>query len=322
MAWLSSCIALTTAYSNHGERHFELSRSRLILTLLPVLGTATACLMPNDRFTSHYDGQEERSADTIIVTEEDRGNLYEGISRWTPYGSEQGAWGTCKNFRDYSDDQKQWAAVSEKFAKEALGFGGCTVRENDSPDCQAQAFADGLCGKELKVRCTSSECATNKWHSVKIVEVCPADRTWHDINDPDSKGDTACADHYVLDLDESLWYNNWSPGAKGLNNVSIEICVGDTCTGEPISDNFSASDKTESSENPTDDENSSDPASTESSNCSYADAKDHQGWGWDPVSQKSCAPDFNPDCSYADASKYNGWGWANNGGYSCYPKLY
>ncbi len=294
---------------------------RLFFTLLTLTSTVMACIGPNNTSNSQNDRQKQQSTDIHIDTEESQANIYEGVSRWTPYESEQGAWGTCKNFRDYSDEPKQWAAVSEKFAKEVLGFGGCTVRDNDSPDCQSQAFADDLCGKELKVRCTSSECATSEWHSVVVVDVCPADRTWHNIHDPDSYNDTACAKQNVIDLDESLWYGDWNPGASGLNNVSIEICVGDTCTGAPIENKTSSPDETESDENSTNDENYS-VAPSDGSNCSYADAKDNKGWGWDPVTQKSCAPDFNPDCSYADASKYNGWGWAENGGYSCEPKVY
>ena len=56
-------------------------------------------------------------------------------------------------------------------------------------------------------------------------------------------------------------------------------------------------------------------------NCSFANAKQYNGWGYDSTAGKSCPTNINPDCSWADASKNDGWGYASNGGYSCEPKI-
>jgi hypothetical protein len=153
------------------------------------------------------------------------GGTIQGISRWTPYDSEQEGKGSCGVMRNYSNDSKQWAAVSEKFATEVLGYAGCINRgTTEAPDCYTHAI-NSICGKKLQVRCTSGECQSQPPHEVVIVDVCPAYRGYHDIADPGSKGDTACADSYVIDLDESLWYKVWSPGASYVNNVSLEISL-------------------------------------------------------------------------------------------------
>lgn len=81
--------------------------------------------------------------------------------------------------------------------------------------------------------------------------------------------------------------------------------------------------------------------------CDYSDARNHFGWGWNPVTQTSCAPSdpnqvidlFLPEsagtdtpsratqieniradyCDYSDASLHNGWGWNNVLLESCAP---
>lgn len=145
-----------------------------------------------------------------------------GVSRWTPYQREQSGKGTCGPFRNFSGDSKQWAAVGEKFAKQHLGFKGCTVRKGQAPDCQKAAKNAGMCGRTLQVRCNSEKCKNKGWTKVKIVDVCPAHRGYHDKADPNSKGDNACANKNVLDLDVSLWQQKWG-GGKRMDNVPIKI---------------------------------------------------------------------------------------------------
>jgi len=62
--------------------------------------------------------------------------------------------------------------------------------------------------------------------------------------------------------------------------------------------------------------------------CNYSNADIFNGWGWDPVSRKSCPPLQNqPDtttetdtCNYANAAQYDGWGWNAVTGQSCAPR--
>ena len=159
---------------------------------------------------------------------------FEGIGRWTPYSSEQGGQGSCGDFKQYDSDPKKWAAVSEKFAREQLNFRGCENRGSEqSPDCWQIMSNDGksLCGTKLTVRCDESRsksglCANTNAYSVVLVDICPSDRSYHDWADPDSAGDTACADSYVVDLDESI-----RVGSGGMltrkDNPALTIEVGE-----------------------------------------------------------------------------------------------
>lgn len=144
-----------------------------------------------------------------------------GETRVTPYNQEQGGKGTCGEFRKYDSDPKKWVAISEPLAKNYLGFSGCTSHGTEkAPSCQSQAFAAGICGKVIKIKCTSDKCGDKGWKEVKIVDICPADRTYHRIHDPGS--DDVCAHQNIVDIDENLWNSIKAPG-QGINNVGIEI---------------------------------------------------------------------------------------------------
>lgn len=144
-----------------------------------------------------------------------------GETRNTPYQSEQSGQGTCGNFRDVDSDSKKWAAISEPLAKAYFGFPGCESHGTEKPpSCQSQANSVNLCGKTLKIKCTSDKCADKGWKEVKVVDICPADRTYHNIHDPGSDG--VCAHMNIVDIDESLW-NSIKQPHLGIENVPIEI---------------------------------------------------------------------------------------------------
>ena len=136
------------------------------------------------------------------------GTTFNGVARWTPYQHEQGGKGSCGDFNDYSHNSREWAAVSEKFAKEHLGFKGCTTdgSGNQAPQCWMVEKHDGssLCGTPITVTCDDSFCKNTEPYTVYLVDICPSDRSYHDWADPDSAGDTACATEFVVDLDESI----------------------------------------------------------------------------------------------------------------------
>jgi hypothetical protein len=69
-------------------------------------------------------------------------------------------------------------------------------------------------------------------------------------------------------------------------------------------------------------------AQSDSNNCDYSSASVNGGWGWNPVTQESCAPlqggtsagdaegpdasagiDNSGNCDYSSAALYDGWGW-------------
>jgi len=56
--------------------------------------------------------------------------------------------------------------------------------------------------------------------------------------------------------------------------------------------------------------------------CDYTSAHLYNGWGWNPVSQRSCEPlpePGNSNCDYTDAAQYGGWGWNTFTQQSCPP---
>ncbi len=70
-----------------------------------------------------------------------------------------------------------------------------------------------------------------------------------------------------------------------------------------------------------------DTGATGSSNrCDYSNADASNGWGWNPVTRESCAPQTdtvaNTDqaCDYSNAGTQNGWGWNQSTGQSCPPR--
>ncbi len=153
-----------------------------------------------------------------------------GMSRATPYQNEQNGKGTCGQFSDYGSSS-QWAGFSEKFLKDKFGFAGCVGGSTSSPpDCQTNALAAGICGASVWVKCTdTAHCSDLGWKEVHIVDVCPANRIYHDRADGDSAGDTACASGNVADLDVSI-LKQMCAGKAAANapygcdtNVSIEI---------------------------------------------------------------------------------------------------
>lgn len=197
---------------------------------------------------------------------------FEGIGRWTPYTSEQSAKGSCGDFSQYDSDPKKWAAVSEKFAREQLNFRGCENRgSGQSPNCWQIMSKDGksLCGTKLTVRCDESRsksglCANTDAYSVVLVDICPSDRSYHDWADPDSAGDTACAESYVVDLDESI-----RVGSGGMltrkDNPALLIEVGE----EDVSSNESSYEEDSSVE-------SSDTSFSQDSDYSAAPEEDRE----------------------------------------------
>jgi len=60
----------------------------------------------------------------------------------------------------------------------------------------------------------------------------------------------------------------------------------------------------------------SNPSSDFYANCDWRDARNFNGWGWNPVANASCPP----RCDYGDADKNNGWGWDPNTQMSCAPR--
>lgn len=160
----------------------------------------------------------------------------EGAYRATPYSTEQHGRGTCsEDLSRISPDTRQWAAVSEKFLNESNieGWTGCGAGyvgpEGDyPPQCARNTNKDAVCGKPVWVRCTDTEkCADNSFHQVYIVDVCPGDRTYHDKYDPNSKGDYACRDKNIADLDTSLLEEICNDGYRsdefGCANADIEL---------------------------------------------------------------------------------------------------
>ena len=59
--------------------------------------------------------------------------------------------------------------------------------------------------------------------------------------------------------------------------------------------------------------------------CDYQDAGANDGWGWDPETRTSCAPQTTPppavasNCDYSAAGVNNGWGWDPVARQSCPP---
>lgn len=164
------------------------------------------------------------------------GRQFQGEGRWTSYGREQNGQGSCGRFADYAGDPKKWIALSEKFLVEQLGFKGC---ENDPsgqrpPQCWMIKSRSGqsLCGTRLQVRCEDRSgrglCASSGWFEGVLVDVCPADRSYHDRADPNSRGDYGCRDRYIADLDESIQ----AAMTKRFDNPELIIKVGSS-SGEP-----------------------------------------------------------------------------------------
>lgn len=64
-------------------------------------------------------------------------------------------------------------------------------------------------------------------------------------------------------------------------------------------------------------------ASSMTSSCDYTDADSNGGWGWNPVTEESCAPlddTVTDNCNYTDADVNGGWGWDPIAGESCSPR--
>ena len=63
-----------------------------------------------------------------------------------------------------------------------------------------------------------------------------------------------------------------------------------------------------------------------SNQCDYSNANSSNGWGWNPVTRESCAPQTdaadnnNQSCDYSNAGTQNGWGWNESTGQSCPPR--
>ena len=63
-----------------------------------------------------------------------------------------------------------------------------------------------------------------------------------------------------------------------------------------------------------------------SNQCDYSNADSSNGWGWNPVTRESCAPqtdaadNTSQSCDYSNAGNQNGWGWNESTGQSCPPR--
>jgi hypothetical protein len=236
---------------------------------------------------------------------------FDGIGRWTPYSSEQNGKGSCGSFSQYDSDPKKWAAVSEKFAKEQLNFKGCENRgSGESPDCWQIMSNDGesLCGTKLTVSCDEGRskaglCANTDSYSVVLVDICPSDRSYHDWADPDSAGDTACADSYVVDLDESI-----RVGSGGMltreDNPALKIEVGEgvasSYASAAISDFVVEESPLESS--------SSSQGYVEAAGEDYSSAPPSSSSSWDP--EPVSAPSSSPASSGGFGGSSSQCGWA------------
>jgi hypothetical protein len=56
--------------------------------------------------------------------------------------------------------------------------------------------------------------------------------------------------------------------------------------------------------------------------CDYTDASLNAGFGWNPLTEKSCLPvvrEYHDDCDYSAAELNRGWGWSNSAAESCPP---
>jgi hypothetical protein len=220
-----------------------------------------------------------------------------GESRWTPYNSEQGGSGTCGTFSEFGS-QSQWAAVSEPFLKKHFGFPGCDASDtSQAPKCQTQAFESGICGKSIRARCTGSNCKSKKWFTFKIVDVCPADRTYHNINggDPDvARDDNGCASDskIIVDVDKSFHQQNWADG-----NISIEVELPGNGKSKSSSSSSNGSPDTDGDEKiESKKEGSKRGGSEKKSSSGNESSSDY------PVCKNGSQSDDDND----------GWGWENN----------
>lgn len=265
---------------------------------------------------------------------------FDGIGRWTPYSSEQNGQGSCGSFSQYDSDPKKWAAVSEKFAKEQLNFKGCENRgSGESPNCWQIMSNDGesLCGTKLTVSCDegrskSGLCANTDSYSVVLVDICPSDRSYHDWADPDSAGDTACAESYVVDLDESI-----RVGSGGMltreDNPALKIVVGDGVASSPVDASADASAEAEAAssdfvleESPLESSGGSQGYGED-----YSSAPPSSSGSWDPVPVSAPSPSPAPSGGSGGYAAQCGWAqycwgiyslrWWKNGstsmGYKC-----
>ncbi len=246
---------------------------------------------------------------------------FEGIGRWTPYSSEQSGKGSCGDFSQYDSDPKKWAAVSEKFAREQLNFRGCENRgSGESPNCWQIMSKDGksLCGTKLTVRCDegrskSGLCANTNAYSVVLVDICPSDRSYHDWADPDSAGDTACAESYVVDLDESIRVGSGGMLTRKDNPaLIIEVGEGDVYSGDSSYEEDSPIE-------------SSDTSFSDDNDYSAAPAEESSSWQPESDTSSPSSGGFGGGSSECAWAKYC-WGftsfkWFKNGetsqGYTC-----
>lgn len=145
-----------------------------------------------------------------------------GVSRLTPYGSEQGSRGSCGNFYDIEKDPKKWVGVSEPFLMKYYDMETCDASDKTKPpQCGTDDNKAKICGKKVKARCKGGDCKNKNWVTFTIVEVCPLNREYFKKHDSDyDPNDYACASKTkpVLDVDKDFHQDNW-----GDNNTSIEV---------------------------------------------------------------------------------------------------
>jgi len=73
--------------------------------------------------------------------------------------------------------------------------------------------------------------------------------------------------------------------------------------------------------------NSNNQTTVSNNQCDYSNASQFGGWGWNPVTSQSCAPQQQTqnmappsDCDYSNAAMFDGWGWNPVTALSCPPR--